>query len=288
MKAYPKRCDASSFFSGVADLGYNLWIKSCKEVAWSMRQDVKPVLRTGCNHKERSLVSGYGLKQQQRVKGKEESRQRKPPTAGFKPHAPRDDAASPTGGLSWQRLGAGAREGGRGLSSKIIGHSGNCTCKSLWCPLSVCGNSSDGNAIAYRDGILGTCIWLDGHDSWHQEGKIQPNSNAGHVWGSSRKFLWVESMGTITMNSVHQDMGSVKWLGSLLATSHWKQLFHHHDCSKLGVLSVCSQHRSQHERPLLPDWAVRIMRNPRTLCQTSYKTLHRSVATGRKEPGQMT
>ncbi|CAL9165860.1 unnamed protein product [Musa hybrid cultivar] len=135
--------------------------------------------------------------------GKEESRQRKPPTAGFKPHAPRDDAPSPTGGLSWQRLGAGAREGGRGRASKIIGHSG-------------------------------TCIWLDGHDSWHQEGKIQPNSNAGHVWGSSRKFLWVESMGIITMNSVHQDMGSVKWLGSLLATSHWKQLFHHHDCSKLG------------------------------------------------------
>ncbi|CAL9085782.1 unnamed protein product [Musa acuminata var. zebrina] len=134
---------------------------------------------------------------------KEESRRRKPPTAGFKPHAPRDDAASPTGGLSWQRLGAGAREGGRGLSSKIIG-------------------------------LSGTCIWLDGHGSWHQEGKIQPNSNAGHVWGSSRKFLWVENVGIITMNSVHQDMGSVKWLGSLLSTSHWKQLFHHHDCSKLG------------------------------------------------------
>ncbi|CAL9135010.1 unnamed protein product [Musa textilis] len=36
-----------------------------------------------------------------------ESTRRKPPTAGLKTHASRDDAASPTGGLSWQRLGAG-------------------------------------------------------------------------------------------------------------------------------------------------------------------------------------
>ncbi|KAJ8458687.1 hypothetical protein OPV22_031613 [Ensete ventricosum] len=49
--------------------GYSLWIRSSKEVAWSIRQDIKPVLRTGCNHKEASLASGHDFTQHQRIKG---------------------------------------------------------------------------------------------------------------------------------------------------------------------------------------------------------------------------
>ncbi|RZS22122.1 hypothetical protein BHM03_00054855, partial [Ensete ventricosum] len=75
------------------------------------------------------------------------------PRPGLKPHALRGAAARPTGGLSWQRLGAGQ------IPRMAM-------------------------LFAYWDGILGACIWFDRHDSWHQEGKIQPNSNAGHVWGS--------------------------------------------------------------------------------------------------------